>query len=67
MSHSKDLHWLDHDHTGHGHEGHGQDRARDTTRSLNVTEEELRRAVANVGTSAKKVIEYLRRQRSTAR
>jgi hypothetical protein len=38
-------------------------KVRHQARSLNVTEEELRRVIEKVGTSAKKVIAYLRSHR----
>jgi hypothetical protein len=59
MSHTKDVHWQNRDRMRPR-----DDQARDATKSLNVTEEELRHAVANVGTSAKKLIEYIRSQRA---
>ena len=58
MSHIKDLlHWP------HGRVERSEREIDHRAKSLNVTEEELRRAVEKVGTSAKKVIEYLRTQR----
>jgi hypothetical protein len=63
MSHNKDVYHL----PASSHAGrteHDELReVRDRTKSLNVTEDQLRRAVEKVGTSAKKVVEYFQNQR----
>ena len=61
MSHSKDmLEWS----VNHRRASRVDDEVvRSRTKSLNLTEEELRRVIEKVGTSAKKVIDYLQSQR----